>query len=94
VQRYCFTSTPEKCVRCCTDIDTTSPLVHEKADQFDDITRAFVDLTNLPTYPLDRLNRYEAALWRQARQILTVLHRLDRRRPWERAQFRSRSAET
>jgi hypothetical protein len=75
--------------RCCADIDTTSPPVHEQIDQFDDITRAFVRLTSLSTYPLDRLNRYEAALWRQARQILTVLHRLDRRRPWERAISRS-----
>jgi hypothetical protein len=80
--------------RCCTDIDTTSPPVHEPADQFDDITRAFIRLASLSTYPLDRLNRYEAALWRQARQILLVLQRHDRRRPWERAHFRSRAAET
>jgi hypothetical protein len=65
----------------CPDVEATSSPVH---DGFDDLTRAFVDLTNLPTYPLDRLIRYEAALWRQARQILTVLHRLDRRRPWGR----------
>jgi hypothetical protein len=65
----------------CPDVEATSSPVH---DGFDDLTRAFVDLTNLPTYPLDRLNRYEAALWRQARQILTVLHRLDRRRSWGR----------
>jgi hypothetical protein len=25
----------------------------------------YVRLSNLPTYPLDRLSRYEAALWRQ-----------------------------
>jgi hypothetical protein len=25
--------------RCCTDIDPTSPPVHEQADQFEDITR-------------------------------------------------------
>jgi hypothetical protein len=65
----------------CPDVEATSS---PGRDGFDDLTRAFVDLTNLPTYPLDRLNRYEAALWRQARQILTVLHRLDRRRPWGR----------
>jgi hypothetical protein len=49
----------------------------------DDVTRAFVRLTNLPTYPLDRLSRYEAALWRQACQIMFTLHCLDRRKPWE-----------
>jgi hypothetical protein len=43
-----------------------------------------VGLSNLPTYPLDRLGRYEAVLWRQARQILFTLQRLDRRKPWER----------
>jgi hypothetical protein len=70
-----------------TDVEATSSPVHEHADRADEITRAFVSLTNLPTYPLDRLNRYEASLWRQARQILTVLHRLDRHRPWKRPQF-------
>jgi hypothetical protein len=50
----------------------------------DDITRSFVRLTNLPTYPLDRLSRYEATLWRQAYQILFTLRCLDRRKPWER----------
>ena len=42
------------------------------------MTRAFVRLTNLPIYPLDRLNRYEAALWRQACQILFTLQCLSR----------------
>ena len=56
----------------------------EGADQYEALTRAFVGLSNLPTYPLDRLGRYEAALWRQARQILFTLRRLDRRKPWER----------
>ena len=57
-------------------------------DQFDDLTRAFVHLSNLPTYPLDRLSRYEATLWRQARQILFTLQCLDRRKPWERLRLR------
>src|SRR5262249_30039304 len=39
------------------------------ADPYDDVTQSFVRLSNLPTYPLDRLSRYEATLWRQARQI-------------------------
>src|SRR5262249_9330880 len=51
---------------------------------YDDLTRSFVHLSSLPTYPLDRLSRCEATLWRQARQILCTLQRLDRRKPWER----------
>jgi hypothetical protein len=58
------------------------------ADQFDDLTRAFVGLSNLPTYPLDRLCRYEAALWRQACQILFTLQCLDHHKPWERRRLR------
>ena len=49
---------------------------------------SFVRLTNLPTYPLDRLSRYEATLWRQACQILFTLQCLDRRKPWERRRLR------
>jgi hypothetical protein len=58
------------------------------ADQADDLTRAFVRLTNLPTYPLDRLSRYEATLWRQACQILFALRCLEQRKPWERPRLR------
>ena len=58
------------------------------ANPYDDLTQAFVRLSNLPTYPLDRLSRYEATLWRQARQILFTLQRLDRRKPWERLRYR------
>jgi hypothetical protein len=38
-------------------------------------------LANLPSYPLDRLSRYEAILWRKAGQILLALDALDRRKP-------------
>ena len=67
-------------------LDSSSTV--EPADQSDDLTRAFVRLTNLPTYPLDRLSRYEATLWRQACQILFTLQCLDRRKPWERLKLR------
>jgi hypothetical protein len=60
----------------------------EPADPSDDLTRAFVRLSNLPTSPLDRLSRYEATLWRQACQILFTLQCLDRRKPWERLRLR------
>ena len=58
------------------------------ADQFNDLTRSFVRLANLPTYPLDRLSRYEATLWRQACQILFTLRCLNPRKPWERLRLR------
>ena len=65
-------------------LDTALRSTVDSADQSDDLTRSFVRLTNLPTYPLDRLSRYEATLWRQACQILFTLRCLNRRRPWER----------
>ena len=47
-----------------------------------------INLPTLPTYPLDRLSRYEATLWRQACQILLTLQCLDRRKPWEKLRLR------
>jgi hypothetical protein len=61
-----------------------SPSTPSSADQSDDVTRAFFRLSNLPSSPLDRLSRYEAALWRQACQILFTLQYFGRRRPWDR----------
>jgi len=49
-----------------------------------ELARCFLRLCNLPNYGLDRLNRYEAALWRQAGQILFALDNMDRRKPQER----------
>jgi hypothetical protein len=64
------------------------PSTVEPADPSDDLTRAFVRLSNLPTYPLDRLSRYEGTLWRQASQILFTLQCYERRRLWERRSLR------
>jgi hypothetical protein len=64
-------------------LDPRAPVSAENADQGGDLTRSFVRLCNLPTYPLDRLSRYEATLRRQAYQILFTLRYLDRRKPWE-----------
>ena len=69
-------------------LDIGSRSTVETAQQSDDLTRSFVRLSNLPTYPLDRLSRYEATLWRQACQILFSLQCLERRRPWERLRLR------
>jgi hypothetical protein len=65
-------------------LDTCSQLTVGPADQSNDLTRSFVRLTNLPTYPLDRLSRYEATLWRQACQILFTLRCLSQSRSWKR----------
>jgi hypothetical protein len=51
----------------------SSPVELSEDEAATDLTRSFVRLTNLPTYPLDRLSRYEATLWRQACQILLTL---------------------
>jgi hypothetical protein len=56
-----------------------------KADNTVEFARCFLRLTNLPNFVLDRLSRYEATLWRQARRILLALDALDRRKPHERA---------
>ncbi len=66
----------------------------EHVDGSDDLTHSFVRLSNLPTYPLDRLSRYEATLWRQACQIMFALQMLGRRKPWERGRFRVRQQPT
>lgn len=60
-------------------LETASPSPTGAADPAADLTRSFVRLCNLPTYPLDRLSRYEAALWRQAGQLLFALQCLERR---------------
>jgi len=58
---------------------STNPSPEAFADQTDNLTHSFIGLSNLPTYPLDRLSRYEATLWRQACQTLFALQYLDRR---------------
>ena len=43
------------------------------------ITHCFLRLANEANFPLDRLTRYEATLWRQAAQTMFTLHALGRR---------------
>ena len=46
------------------------------------IADRFLRLAELPTFPLDRLSRYEYLLWRQARQLIFALRsRYDKRLP-------------
>jgi hypothetical protein len=42
-------------------------------DKKSPIANAFLRLAALPSFPLDRLSRYEYMLWRQARQIISTL---------------------
>jgi hypothetical protein len=54
-----------------------------------ELARRFLRLANLANFALDRLNRYEATLWRQVGQALLALDALDRRKPQEgRRRFR------
>jgi hypothetical protein len=69
-------------------LDIGSRSIVETAHQSDDLTRSFVRLANLPTYPLDRLSRYEATLWRQACQILLTPRCLSQGRSWKRLRLR------
>jgi hypothetical protein len=48
------------------------------------VARCFLQVADLPNFALDRLSRYEAALWRQLGQVLFALDALDRRKPQER----------
>jgi hypothetical protein len=64
--------------------ETESAPAPDASASFEDVTRAYVRLANLPTCPLDRLSRYEAALWRQAGQLLFTLRCLNGRKPWQR----------
>jgi hypothetical protein len=57
---------------------------NHNVDLTTEIARCFLRLANLPSGVLDRLSRYEMALWRQIGQILFTLDALDRRKPQER----------
>jgi hypothetical protein len=53
-------------------------------DSAAELTRCFLRLANLPNYALDRLSRYEVALWRQVAHTLMALDDLERHKPQER----------
>jgi hypothetical protein len=62
------------------DWDRQSKPTSDLTAQSDDLTRSFMRLSNIPNCPLDRLSRYEAALWRQTRQVLFALRCQERQR--------------
>ena len=60
------------------------PDQHLTFDPKNAIADGFLRLAALPTFPLDRLSRYEYTLWRQARQIVFTLELFRRRKPEQR----------
>jgi hypothetical protein len=71
------------------DTFVTGPGTNSSAPKDQEVlTQSFVRLINLPTYPLDRLSRYEGTLWRQACQILFSLQCLERRKLWPKLRVR------
>ncbi len=54
------------------------------ADPSHHFAQCFLGWPICRAYPLDRLSRYEYALWRQVAQILFALDNLNRRKPQER----------
>src|SRR5262245_15452143 len=56
--------------------DQSSKGPHTDALRKKYISQTFVRLTDMPTCPMTRLNRYEHLLWRQARQIVMTLKSL------------------
>jgi len=57
------------------DRDTTAMTAQMRA-----LAQVYLRLATLPTFPLDRLCRYELTLWRQARQLVVTLESLRRRK--------------
>jgi hypothetical protein len=59
----------------------SAPTPNEPAiNRASDLATAFLRLAALPTFPLDRLSRYEHLLWQQARQLVFALESLRRRK--------------
>jgi len=44
------------------------------------IADSYLQISAMPSFPLDRLTRYESTLWRQARQIISTLESLRRQK--------------
>ena len=72
----------------------TSEINEPEVNGKNDAGECFLRLAALPTFPLDRLNRYEYILWRQARQLVLTLETLRRRPGRERLSFFRRRLET
>ena len=54
----------------------------DRDGEADGLTPIYLRLCNLQSFPLDRLSRYEASLWRQAWQIMLILQSCGGRKRW------------
>jgi hypothetical protein len=54
------------------------PVLQVERQRTEAKARAFLRLCNINGGALDRLNRYEVALWRQAAQVMLLLDRVNR----------------
>jgi hypothetical protein len=66
---YVVTAIAPRAVRAQQDLPLKTAIAHR-----------FLRLAELPTFPLDRLSRYEHLLWRQARQLVITIESLHRRK--------------
>jgi hypothetical protein len=80
----CALFAPNASVSCPDGLPKCGVKAKTSVDPAAELTRCYLGLTNLPNFALDRLVRYEAALWRQVGQILFTLDALHRRKPHER----------
>src|SRR5579871_1814183 len=60
----------------------SNPAVQHPTDGTVNFAETFVHLCRSRSHPLDRLSRYEARLWRQARQVILTLRDSNWRKPW------------
>ena len=59
---------------CCLSSAKSMDAVNSKTTMAD----GYLKISSMPSFPLDRLSRYESSLWRQARQIIFTLESLRR----------------
>jgi hypothetical protein len=59
---------------CCLGSAKSMDAVNSKTTMAD----GYLKISAMPSFPLDRLNRYETSLWRQARQIIFTIESLHR----------------
>jgi hypothetical protein len=64
-----------------TNQGTEAPNIRESSAGFPNPATIFLRLCNLNSFPIERINRYETALWRQVAQTLIILEAYKKRLP-------------
>lgn len=59
-----------------------APNTRENASGYPNPATIFLRLCNLSSFPIERINRYETALWRQVAQMLFILESCRKRLPY------------